>query len=121
MQSSARAGRLTFGCSGYRTDFGLLKSMLNRYHAGKCPSCRQGRLFLFRNLATDDVYGHCEECEWGYITPGDIETNNAFLTLLDDDDAEYATIEEISQSVWANYTVIALDDLRLGPALPASS
>jgi len=95
--------------------------MLNRYHAGKCPSCRQGRLFLFRNLATDDVYGHCEECEWGYITPGDIEEKSAFLTLLDDDDAEYATIEEISRSVWANYTVIGLDDLRFGPALPASS
>ena len=111
MRSSRREGRLTFDAyGGYRANFSLLKSMLHRYYAGNCPSCRQGRLFLFRNLATEDIYAHCEECEWGYITPGDIEAKSSFLTLLDDDDAEYATIDEISRSVWANYTVVLVDE-----------
>jgi hypothetical protein len=95
--------------------------MLDRYHAGNCPFCRQGRLFLFRNLATDGVYAHCEECEWGYVTPSDIEVKSGFLTLPDDDDADYATIDEISRSVWASYTVVAVEDLSFGPAFPPSS
>jgi hypothetical protein len=75
------------------------------FHAGHCPNCHNGRLFLFRESETGDVYGHCEECEQGYQSPGDIESNNGFLTLLNDSDAEWATEDEISRSVWANYRV----------------
>ncbi len=74
------------------------------------PVLSPGRLFLIRNLATEDIYGHCEECEWGYITRGDMETKSAFLSLLDDDEAEYATIDDISRSVWVNYTVVLVDE-----------
>ncbi|MBA5800456.1 MULTISPECIES: hypothetical protein [Rhizobium] len=84
--------------------------MNRRDHASNCPACRQGRLFLFRNLTTDDIYAHCEECEWGYLTPAQIETKGGFLTLLEDFDADYAESEAISRSVWANYIVVAVDD-----------
>lgn len=75
------------------------------FYAGSCPSCHNGRLFLFRESDTGDVYGHCEECEQGYRTPAEIESNSGFLTLLNDADADWATEAEISRSVWANYRV----------------
>lgn len=83
--------------------------MHRRYHTGNCSSCRQGRLFLFRNLSTDDIYAHCEECEWAYLTPAEIDKRGGFLTLLEEFDAVYAESDEISRSVWANYTVVAVD------------
>jgi uncharacterized protein (DUF983 family) len=77
------------------------------YYAGSCPSCHNGRLFLFRESETGDVYGHCEECEQGYRTPAEIESNCGFLTLLHDADADWATEDEISRSVWANYQIFS--------------
>lgn len=75
------------------------------YHVGTCPCCRNGRLFLFREADTGDVYGHCEECEQGFRSPQEIEANGGFLTLLNPSDADWATDAEISRSVWANYTL----------------
>jgi hypothetical protein len=59
---------------------------------------------------TDNIYAHCEECEWGYLTPADIETKGGFLTLLEEFDADYAGSDAISLSVWADCTVLAVDD-----------
>ncbi|TDX83599.1 hypothetical protein EDE05_1065 [Neorhizobium sp. R1-B] len=78
---------------------------MTEFHAGNCPSCHNGRLFLFRESDTGDVYGHCEECEQGYRTPAEIGSNSGFLTLLDEVDADWATEDEISRSVWANYRI----------------
>jgi hypothetical protein len=82
---------------------------VTRYHLGNCPSCRSGRLFLFCEADTGDVYGHCEECEHGYRSPVEIEERGGFLTLLNDSEADWATENEISRSVWANYDVYAVD------------
>jgi uncharacterized protein (DUF983 family) len=80
------------------------------FHIGQCPQCRQGRLFLFRNVETGDIYGHCEECEQGYLSPDDLEAEQGgFLTLLDDADAEWATQEEVARSVWANYKLWVIE------------
>jgi hypothetical protein len=80
--------------------------MAEHYHIGKCPLCAQGRLLLFRNSETGDIYGHCEECEQGYLTPEELEAaGGGFLTTLSDDAAEWASAEEIGRSVWANYRV----------------
>jgi hypothetical protein len=76
---------------------------MKNYHVGNCPGCRNGRLFLFCEAETGDVYGHCEECEQGFRSPDEIETNSGFLTLLNESDADWATAEEIGRSVWANY------------------
>lgn len=82
--------------------------MTEFYHVGQCPSCRQGWLILQRNLTSQDIYAHCEECETGFITPDDlIEPLNGFLTVLDqyDYETENPTKEEISRTVWANFIV----------------
>lgn len=80
-------------------------AMDEKFHIGECPICRQGRLLLFRNLESGDIYGHCEECEQGFLTPDELEERTGFLTLASDDDADWATEEQISRSVWANYKV----------------
>ncbi|OCC00908.1 hypothetical protein BA190_31880 [Labrys sp. WJW] len=76
--------------------------MTGHFHVGPCPNCRQGRLFLYRSVKTGIVYGHCEECEWGYLSPDRLAAGDGFLTLLDDDDAEPAGEEDIRRSAWAN-------------------
>lgn len=81
--------------------------MTIRFHIGQCPICRQGRLFLFRNATTGDIYGHCEECEHGFLSPDDLEAEQGgFLTLLIDDDADWATEEEVRRSVWVNFKLL---------------
>ncbi|QEN86106.1 hypothetical protein FZC33_07910 [Labrys sp. KNU-23] len=76
--------------------------MTDNFHAGPCPGCRQGRLFLYRNAVTGTVYGHCEECEWGYASPDRLAAKDGFLTLLEEEDAEPASEEDIRRSAWAN-------------------
>ena len=46
----------------------------------------------------------------GYLTPADIETKGGVLTLLEEFDADYAGSDAISLSVWADCTVVAVDD-----------
>jgi len=79
---------------------------MDRYfHAGQCPLCRQGLLYLVRNLADNTVYAHCGECEQGFDTPADIEDKTGYLTLDQDFEAEMATEEDAKRSVWANYAL----------------
>ncbi|WP_455918927.1 hypothetical protein [Ensifer canadensis] len=66
-----------------------------QFHAGNCPSCQNGRLFLFCESETGD--------EQGYRSPEEVEGKSGFLTLLNNSDAEWATEDEISRSVWANH------------------
>lgn len=82
--------------------------MTEFYHVGQCPSCRQGWLILQRNLTSQDIYAHCEECEMGFITPDDLMPPlNGFLTVLDkyNYETENPTKEDISHTVWANFIV----------------
>ncbi|WP_439618329.1 hypothetical protein [Shinella sp.] len=76
---------------------------MTTYHVGNCRKCRNGRLFLFCEADSGDVYGHCEECEQGFRSPDEIDASSGFLTLLNPSEAEWATAEEIGRSVWANY------------------
>ncbi|UNK36925.1 hypothetical protein MNR02_10550 [Shinella sp. H4-D48] len=78
---------------------------MTTYHAGNCPACRNGRLFLFRKTDTGDVYGHYEECEQGFRSPDEIDAKSGFLTLLNPSDAQWATAADIGRSVWANYEI----------------
>jgi len=73
------------------------------FHVGRCPLCAQGRIILFRRVDSGDVYGHCEECEQGYLSPDELTARGGHLTLLDDADAEPATREDVERSVWANW------------------
>ncbi|WP_411034589.1 hypothetical protein [Shinella sp. BYT-45] len=80
--------------------------MRRLYHVGTCPLCNQGRLFLQKNLNASVIYAHCEECEHGYRSPGDIGfPDRGFLTLTEDYDTDDPTREEISRSEWARATI----------------
>lgn len=78
------------------------------YGVGTCPQCsHQGRLFLQKDLTSQTLYAHCEECEWGFRAPEDIEhPHRAFLTLLEEFETENPTEDEISRSPWAHRIVI---------------
>ncbi len=76
--------------------------MTPHFHVGQCPSCRQGRLFLYRKVITGLIYGHCEECEWGYSSPDELAAGRGFLTLFDPDEAEAANHAQIRRSPWAD-------------------
>lgn len=65
-----------------------------------CPFCNQGRLFIFKNLSTNRLYLHCEECERGYNDARNINSDSSFLTLEEDFEAVEATFEDIRQFKW---------------------
>jgi len=57
-----------------------------------------------RDVSSDSLYLHCEECEWGWRNPE--EANNVasgFLTLDADFEAEPATKGDIDRYGWAAY------------------
>lgn len=73
---------------------------------GTCPQCKQGRLYLQKDLTSLTLYAHCEECESGFRRPEDLKSpHGGFLTLLEDYETENPTMEEISSSVWVDLAV----------------
>jgi uncharacterized protein (DUF983 family) len=56
--------------------FTMLKKDIYWYNV--CPFCNQGRLFVFKNLKTNKLYLHCEECERGYYDIYHIDERIAF-------------------------------------------
>lgn len=71
-----------------------------------CPLCKQGRLFVFKNLSNGKLYLHCEECEQGYYNPNELNKENAFLTLTENFEATEATAEDIKEFKWDRYDLI---------------
>jgi uncharacterized protein (DUF983 family) len=65
-----------------------------------CPFCGQGRLFVYKNIDSNKLYLHCEECETGYNDPERLDKDHSFLTLLEDFNAIEASQEDILQSDW---------------------
>jgi len=74
--------------------------MKNLYWLSTCPFCKQGRLFVFRNLNKQILYLHCEECERGFNNPYNLTKESAFLTLLEDFESEEASMEDIINYGW---------------------
>ena len=66
----------------------------------QCPFCNQGRLFVFKNLDTNKLYLHCEECERGYNNPNQIAAENSFLTLHEDFKAIAASDNDLKEHDW---------------------
>jgi len=63
-------------------------------------------LLVFLDATHDNLYLHCEECEWGWRDPvaaaaGDLKAS--FLTLLEHFESEPATGEEIERRGWKRY------------------
>lgn len=66
-----------------------------------------GSAYVQKDLTSQTLYAHCEEREWGFRAPEDIEPpHRAFLTLLEEFETENPTEDEISRSPWAHRIVI---------------
>ncbi len=77
--------------------------MARLYWYDSCRHCEQGRLFLFLDQTNKKIYLHCEECEWGWHDPENININAGFLTLNEEFDAIPATISDIISYGWGEY------------------
>lgn len=85
---------------------------MKSYWYTTCKNCHhQGRLFVMKNLSANQLYLHCEECEWGWYDPTKVDDLTAkFLTLDEDFEAEPATWDEIEKAGWQQYAVNMVED-----------
>jgi len=85
--------------------------MQHWYWARQCVFCGQGRLMIMKDLAQNELYLHCEECEWGWRDPEEAGGREGmFLTLSEPFDARPASIEEIRAADWTKYVVGHADE-----------
>ncbi|CAN5126064.1 hypothetical protein BH09BAC6_BH09BAC6_14660 [soil metagenome] len=75
-----------------------------------CPFCKQGRLFILKNLDTGKPYLHCEECERGYLDIYNVDIQHSFLTVLEDFEATAATEKDISGTNWTLFKFHVVDE-----------
>lgn len=69
-----------------------------------CSRCRQTALFIMRRQDSGMLYLHCEECEWAWDYPDDVESiAKGFLGL--EVDGEYATQGEVDDAGWVKYGI----------------
>ncbi len=86
--------------------------MAHYYWYRTCPVCDgQGRLLLFRDCSSDDLYLHCEECESGWRDPEMAGQKHAgFLTSDENFEAEPATLADIAKHGWRKYAKHEFED-----------
>ncbi|HSI84961.1 MAG: hypothetical protein ACAI35_18415 [Candidatus Methylacidiphilales bacterium] len=71
-----------------------------------CPLCDEGKLYIYRNKTEDVPYLNCEECEWGWYDPREVDVRGTgFLTLAENFDAEVANINFIQAKGWNVYNL----------------
>jgi len=84
--------------------------MENAFWYKICPFCNQGRLFVFKNLDSNKLYFHCEECERGYYGEKKINKQDSFLTLLENFDSVIASKDDIVQFGWNTLDLKLVDE-----------
>ena len=85
--------------------------MTRYYWHRTCPLCKQGRLLVFKNTTSNELYLHCEECEWGWRDPETSDQKErGFLTLNEDFEAEPATWDDIAKHGWEQYAKNEFED-----------
>ncbi len=77
--------------------------MAKRYWFKACQHCEQGRLFIYMDITNDNLYLHCEECEWGWRDPNELSPAHGFLTIDEDFDATPATMFDITRFSWEKF------------------
>ena len=77
-----------------------------------CPLCAgQGRLLVFKNLSSEKLYLHCEECEWGWKDPKLAHLRESgFLTLDEDFESIPASAADIREFGWTEFAFNELDE-----------
>ena len=77
----------------------------------ECPLCRQGRLLIARDLSSDALYLHCEECEQGWRDPNVAADPSAgFLTLSEEFEMEFPDETCIDERGWARYKLHSFEE-----------
>jgi len=77
-----------------------------------CPNCNgQGRLIVQKNLDANKLYLHCDECEWGWRHPEDVDDpSKKFLTLCEVFESANPTYQEILDFGWGPYALNRLEE-----------
>jgi hypothetical protein len=73
----------------------------------QCPVCRQGRLYLWKNVTADRLYLHCGECERGFAHPDRLSVAHSLLTLSREFEDAAPTWEDICTAGWQAYPLQA--------------
>ncbi len=68
-----------------------------------CPRCKQGRLFIRQLCNSGELYLHCEECEWTWANPSNLN-NEAGQLGIDFESADAAEVE-IGLKGWVAFAV----------------
>lgn len=76
--------------------------MSNFATVGDCPICRQGQLFVTREIQTGRLYVSCEDCESEWDTPEASSSPNA-ATRDHYGRSEYVSIDELSEHPWFKF------------------
>lgn len=68
-------------------------------------------MLIFKDLARDELYLHCEECEWGWRNPDTANRQDAaFLTLDEKFESAPATSADVIRFAWQKYAASEFDD-----------
>ena len=74
-----------------------------------CPLCGRGRLFVFKNTSTEQLYLHCQECEHGWDDAEQwYDRASAFPTLSAPFEAIPASWFDIEDQGWQRYALQVL-------------
>lgn len=73
-----------------------------RFWFKSCPRCHQGRLFVMQMGETGALFLHCEECEWAWDNPTQVDDPGQGRLGIDLD-GEYASERQIEMMAWQAY------------------
>ena len=63
-----------------------------------------GRLHIFEDLSRNELYLHCDECEWGWRNPEEASSPDAaFMTVTEEFEARLADWNTIQRYGWEKY------------------
>jgi|GEM_PF-538085 len=81
------------------------------YWTANCAMCNQGRLILQNDITNHRIYAHCEECEYGWLEPEELnDLDKGFLTLAGDYQTADPSWEEIQQSQWRDHVAGSFEE-----------
>ncbi|MEJ9280324.1 hypothetical protein [Ureibacillus thermosphaericus] len=69
-----------------------------------CPICSQGWVEIVKDVATQELYVMCSDCETEWDNPENITTSNARIELSENQ-VTNPTIEEIRNINWEKYII----------------
>jgi predicted RNA-binding Zn-ribbon protein involved in translation (DUF1610 family) len=75
---------------------------MDQYRYTVCPNCKQDTIIACARDSDNKLFLHCEECEWGWNTPAEVDAGaSGFLAL--DIEAHYASRQALVAADWLKY------------------